>query len=217
MSDWEIRSVCLGQSRPFRDSEQSAIAKRAAAGPVMVTRLGLAGDEQADRVHHGGVDMAIHHYPHDHYAAWQSLLGDHPLLQADGAFGENISTDGLDEHSAAIGDRYRLGSALVEISQGRKPCWKLSHRFANPQLTAAVVSTGRAGWYCRVIEEGQVAAGDRLQLVERPCPDWTVARVFDLIVAGGYKRDRASLARLADLPALSAEWRRRALALAGEG
>ncbi|MFM5918465.1 MAG: MOSC domain-containing protein [Novosphingobium sp.] len=211
---FRVRSVNLGRAVLFRGAEESAIAKALASGPVAVTALGLAGDEQADPIHHGGPDMAVHHYPHDHYAWWKGLLGDHPLLDREGAFGENIGCAGLTEHQACIGDRYRLGTATVEISQGRKPCWKLSHRFGDPRVTSEVVSSGRAGWYYRVLEPGVVAAGDTLELLDRPHSEWTVERVFDLIVAGGHRRDPSALSDLAALEALSAEWRKRAAALA---
>lgn len=213
MQSWTVRSVNCGKVAAFRDDEPSAIAKLVQSGPVAVTRLGLAGDFQADRVHHGGPDMALHHYPRDHYGYWRGVVGDHPLLDGEGALGENISTLGLTEDQACIGDRFRLGTAVVEISQGRKPCWKLGHRLDDPRVTAEVVRTGKAGWYYRVVEEGEVAAGDRLELIERPHPDWSVARVFDLIVAGGHKVDPAGLAALDGLDVLSADWRRRAAAL----
>jgi len=213
MTSWTIGAVNCGTARPLRDDENSAIAKVPQAGPVAVGPLGLAGDEQADRVHHGGPDMALHHYPRDHYDYWRGLLGEHPLLAGEGAFGENLSTTGLLEREAAIGDRYRLGSALVEISQGRKPCWKISHRFDAPKLTASVVATGRSGWYYRVLEPGHVSVGSQLELLERPHPEWTVARVFGLIVSGTEPREAGVLRELADLGALSADWRRRAVGL----
>src|SRR3546814_365776 len=128
-------------------------AKTPATGPRAVTFLGIAGDEQADLSVHGGPDKAIHHYPRDHYAFWDDALGGHALLASPGAFGENISTSGLVEDAACIGDRYRLGSALVEVSQGRKPCWKLGHRFGLATVPATVVRTRRSGWYYRVLEE----------------------------------------------------------------
>ncbi len=122
----EILAVLLGQIRPFRgDDEPSAIGKLPVVHPVAVGPMGLAGDEQADRTVHGGIDKAIHHYPADHYDGWRAYLGDVPLLDTPGAFGENISTLGLDESSVFIGDRFRLGTALVEVSQARQPCWKL--------------------------------------------------------------------------------------------
>ncbi|MBA3941884.1 MAG: MOSC domain-containing protein, partial [Sphingopyxis sp.] len=151
---YAIDALLAGKARAFRGDEESAIAKDAVDGARRVGFLGIAGDEQADLTVHGGIDKAIHHYPRDHYRWWQHELGDHALLGAAGAFGENISTEGLVETEAAIGDRYRLGSALVEISQGRQPCWKLGHRFGIAGVPATVVKTRRSGWYYRVIEEG---------------------------------------------------------------
>ena len=213
---WIIRSLNLGTARPFRDDgTQSAIAKAPTDQPVAIGPLGLSGDEQADLTVHGGLDKAIHHYPHDHYAVWPDELGDHPLLRGEGAFGENVSTLGLTEDAACIGDRYRLGTALIEISQGRQPCWKLDHRFGHKGLSAAVIRTGRSGWYYRVIEPGRARAGDGLELVERPCPDWTVARVFTLLVGGGHRADPAALRALATEPLLAESWRNRAARLQG--
>jgi MOSC domain-containing protein YiiM len=210
-----IDAVLLGRALPFRGDEASAIAKAPAGAPVAVGPLGLAGDQQADHVHHGGRDKAIHHYPFDHYAFWRGEIGDHPLLSAPGGFGENISTLGLTDHDVCLGDRFRLGTALVEVSHGRQPCWKIGHRFQIPRLTAMVVETARAGWYYRVIEGGKVMAGDRLELVERSLPDWTIARLFDVLVAGGHKREAAALPMLAALPVLAEAWRARARSLIG--
>jgi MOSC domain-containing protein YiiM len=213
---WIIRSLNLGAARPFRDDgTQSAIAKVPTDQPVAIGPLGLSGDEQADLTVHGGPDKAIHHYPHDHYAAWPDELGDHPLLRGEGAFGENVSTLGLTEQAACIGDRYRLGTALIEISQGRQPCWKLDHRFGHKGLSAAVISTGRSGWYYRVIEPGSARAGEALELVERPRPAWTVARVFTLLVGGGHRKDPAALHALAAEALLAENWRHRATKLLG--
>ncbi len=205
--------MLTGKARPFRGEDQSAIAKHPVLGPVAIGPLGLAGDEQADRVHHGGLDMAVHHYPHDHYESWSMELGGHPLLDAPGAFGENISLDGFTEDSVHIGDRFRLGSALVEVSQGRQPCWKIDHKFARKGITARVIETVRCGWYYRVIEQGMVAQGDKFALEAPGHTDWSVARVFRLLYWKG--ADKAELAELAVLRALSQEWRDRASKLAG--
>lgn len=210
-----IRAVNLGKVTPFRDGEGSAIAKAPASGPIAIGPLGLHGDEQADRIHHGGPDKAIHHYPHDHYPHWRSVIGDHPLLASDGAFGENISTSDLVETTVCLGDRFRLGSALVEISQGRQPCWKLDHRFGQRGVMAEVVRSARSGWYYRVIEAGQAAAGDTIELVSRPLPDWSVARCFKLLVGGEHKDDPAAVRALAEQPVLAAPWRIRAAQLLG--
>lgn len=204
-----ILSINCGKALPFRDRETSAIGKAPVAGRVRVGRLGLAGDEQADLSVHGGPDKAIHHYPHDHYAWWREVLGEAPPLDAPGAFGENVTSEGLTEDRVCIGDRWRLGTALVEVSQGRQPCWKLDHRFGGAPVLARVVKSRRSGWYYRVIEEGEVEAGDVLELADRPYPGWTVARVFGLLIAGDHKRDREGLAALGDVAALAETWRAR--------
>jgi len=211
-----VLSVQCGKVKPFSGpGESSAIGKVAVEGPVAVTRLGLAGDEQADPVHHGGPDKAIHHYPRDHYAFWREALGDHPLLDEGGAFGENISTTGLTEEAICVGDRWRLGTALVEVSHGRQPCWKLDHRFGGVPVNALCVKNRNPGWYYRVIEEGQVAAGDEMELVGRPWPQWTVARVFGLLIAGDHKSDRAGLEALGEVEQLAEAWKTRHRQLLG--
>ena len=208
---WVVDALLTGKARRFGDrGEASAIAKSPVASPRRVGFLGIDGDEQADLSVHGGPDKAIHHYPRDHYPFWRERLADHTLLAAPGAFGENVSTTGLVESIVCVGDRFRLGSALVEISQGRQPCWKLGHRFGIASVPATVVSSGRSGWYYRVIEEGTVAAGEALDLIERPLPDWTVARVFTLLIGGAGKREPAALRALADMDALATNWRARA-------
>src|SRR3546814_13835997 len=131
-----IDALVTGESLRFgAKGEPSAIAKDCVRGPRAVGALGIAGDEQADLTVHGGPDKAIHHYPRDHYPFWAETLGGHPLLAAPGAFGENISTRGLIESTACLGDRYRLGSALIEIRQGRQPCWKRGATSGNPRGT----------------------------------------------------------------------------------
>ena len=213
---YTIDALLTGKARRFgAKGEPSAIDKRAVEGRRAVGALGIAGDEQADLSVHGGPDKAIHHYPRDHYDWWAETIGDHALLQDAGAFGENISTSGLTESAACIGDRYRLGSALVEISQGRQPCWKLGHRFGIATLPATVVTSRRGGWYYRVIEDGAVGAGDALELMERPLPDWSVERVFHLLIGGAGKREPAALRALAAMDLLAANWRARAEKLLG--
>ena len=213
---YTIDALLTGKARRFgAKGEASAIDKRAVEGRRAVGALGIAGDEQADLSVHGGPDKAIHHYPRDHYGWWAETIGDHALLQDAGAFGENISTSGLTESAACIGDRYRLGSALVEISQGRQPCWKLGHRFGIATLPATVVTSRRGGWYYRVIEDGAVGAGDALDLMERPLPDWSVEHVFHLLIGGAGKREPAALRALAAMDLLAANWRARAEKLLG--
>ncbi|KRA44213.1 MOSC domain-containing protein [Pseudoxanthomonas sp. Root630] len=177
-----IEDVLVGKAVPFtRAGSVSAIAKASVQGPQRVTTLGLASDEQGDLRVHGGPDKAIHHYPRDHYAPWREDVGLHPLLARAGAFGENISTTGMTEADVCLGDRFRLGSALVEVSQSRQPCWKLSDRFGIPDMARRVQDTGRTGWYYRVIEPGQVQQGDTIMLEARPYAAWPLSRFIDLL------------------------------------
>ncbi len=210
-----VLAILTGKvDQAFSPEEGSAIAKQAASGPLELTLAGFAGDEQADKVHHGGRDMAVHHYPAEHYGYWRSLMGEHPLLAHAGAFGENVSTAGLTEDAVCIGDRYRLGTALVEVSQGRKPCWKQGRRLGDPQIVSRMVRQRFSGWYYRVIVPGRVAAGDAMALTARVAPEWTVERVFALLIAGEGKHDPAALRALARLEVLSENWREKAASIA---
>ena len=215
MTSVQAFALLAGKARYLARGESSAIAKSPLQGPVRIGYLGLEGDEQADLRHHGGPDKALHHYPHDHYARWSEGKVGEPLLSAPGAFGENVATLGLIEDQVCIGDRFRLGSALLEISQGRQPCWKQGERLGWPALPALMVKERRSGWYYRVIEEGMTEPGETLSMVARPLPDWTVRRVFGLLIAGDHRSDPAALAELAEMDLLYAGWRRRAVKLMG--
>lgn len=216
----QIDTLLIGGPKPFRaDGEMSAMAREAVDRPVMLRKLGFEGDQVADPTVHGGVDKAVHFYPAEHYPKWIAHFAaeglSHPLLDRAGAFGENISASGLTEDKVRIGDRFRIGKALVEVAQGRQPCWKIDHHFGVHGLTGAVIKTGRCGGYFRVIEEGELAPGDRIKQVERASHDWTVERVFRLLIGGGHKMDgaKAELKALADLETLADSWRSRAAKL----
>lgn len=212
----EIAAVLTGVVAPFGPKgEPSGYRKAIRAGEVAVTAHGLAGDEQADVVHHGGVDKAIHHYALDHYPAWIAERPDlRDVLRQPGAFGENVASLGWKEEDICIGDRLSMGTAVVEVSQGRQPCWKLGHRFGDAAMLARVIETGRAGWYCRVITGGAIAAGDPVRLIERRHPQWTVARVFRILIARE-PTPLEEIAALADVPELSRSWRARSQAMLG--
>jgi MOSC domain-containing protein YiiM len=213
MSIWTIDAVCAGTARPFLGAETSAIEKRPQDGPVQIHTEGLAPDEQADRRVHGGPEMALHLYPRDHHAWWRERIGDHPVLDEPGGFGSNLAVSGLTEEDVRIGDRFRCGTALIEISQPRQPCWKIEHRFGHKGMVAAIIASGRCGWYFRVIETGEVAAGDRLERVASGAEAWSVARVFRALVAG--KASAEELAELAELAPLTPRLRERAAAKRG--
>ena len=177
-----VDALLAGKARTYtRPGTSSAIDKRPLAGAVRIGELGIEGDEQGDLRVHGGVDKAVHHYAFDHYALWREDLGALPMLEAPGAFGENISTRGLTEGDVCLGDRFALGDALLEVSQGRQPCWKLNDRFGVADMARRVQATGRTGWYYRVLRPGTARAGDVLALVERPHPGWTLQRLGVLL------------------------------------
>jgi MOSC domain-containing protein YiiM len=210
---WPVRAVLSGKAVFFARGEKSAIVKSPIAALGHIGFLGLDCDEQADPRYHGGPDKALHHYPFDHYADWVKSAPDQSLLSAPGAFGENISTFGLTEDDVCIGDQFRLGTASVEISQGRQPCWKQGVRLDWGALPALMVKQRRSGWYYRVLETGEVQAGDALTLLERPYPEWTVSRVFGLLIAGDHCKDPSGLQTLSTLPPLYDGWKQRAVDL----
>ncbi|MGY3944390.1 MOSC domain-containing protein [Aeromonas tecta] len=191
----------------------SAIHKRIVERPLWCSFAGLAGDEQSDQRHHGGPDRALHYYPADHYPwwqTWQSALG-LPTPRTSwqpAAFGENLSGLGLTEAQACIGDVYRLGGALVQISQPRSPCFKLNQRFGYAHFSQVMQLNGRCGWLLRVLEEGEVAPDAELQLVDRPYPELTVKRTADILF--NQTRNEAELQLLLGNPALSPNWRQHA-------
>lgn len=208
-----IEAVCTGTARPFHGAELSAFAKRPREGRVQIHAEGLAPDEQADRTVHGGPEQALHLYPLGHHAFWRGEIGDHPALDEPGGFGSNLAVTGLTEEMVHIGDRFACGTALIEVSRPRAPCWKIEHRFGHKGMVAAVIRTGRCGWYFRVIETGEVAAGDSLERIAIGAADWSVARVFRALTAG--KATPEELAQLAELPALSPYLRAKAAAKRG--
>lgn len=206
----EVFAICTGLPKPFNGAELSAIDKRPVEGPVTIRSFGIEGDMVADTKHHGGPDMAVHLYPHDHYAEWDAWLGGHDLLSAPAAFGENLMVDGLGEDGVHIGDRFRLGEALLEISQPRQPCWKIEHRFGRKGMVARIVKQHNCGWYFRVLEEGSAKAGDMLQRIETGHDQWTVARLFASLYDPAERADRGQLEEIANLERLCVPWREKA-------
>lgn len=206
MNSLQLDALLTGRAEPFtRPGSRSGIAKVPRQEALAVTTLGLAGDEQGDLRVHGGVEKAIHHYPREHYAAWLAELGEHPLLMQPGAFGENFSTTGWTEDDVCLGDLIRAGSALLQVSQGRMPCWKLSDRFGVANLALRVQQSGRTGWYYRVLQEGVVGVGDRLQVVERTHVDWPLSRLSAVLFD---KRVEPELLRECLALPLVPSWRR---------
>lgn len=209
-----IHEMFAGPVRPLGPGgHDSAIEKGAIAGPWTISRLGLAGDHQADLKHHGGPDKALHHYARDHYAYWREILCSRDVtpmarevLRQPPAFGENISTAGIVETQICIGDVVRIGGVTLQVSQGRQPCWKLNIRFDIPDMAVRVQTSGRTGWYYRVLEPGVIASGDGLLVHDRPHPDWPVSRATELLYTR--TRDFDALDAMSRLEGLAEGWRR---------
>jgi len=176
--------------------------KTPVSGSIFLSKINLEGDRQADLINHGGIDKAVLGYSADHYPKWRSelQLPEMPF----GAFGENLTITGLNEELACIGDIFHIGPVKLQVSQPRQPCWKLARRWRMHELTGLVIRNGRSGWYFRVLEEGSIEARMPVMLVERPNPDWTVARANHIL--HHMKMDLAATLELAAVPELADSW-----------
>ncbi len=172
----------------------SAIVKAPVTGPVRVAGVNLAGDDQADRRVHGGPDKAVYAYAREDEDWWADELG---AAVPSGAFGENLTTSGVDCSNAVIGERWRVGSTLLEVCQPRVPCFKLGLRFGDPGMLKRFAQASRPGAYLRIVEEGELAAGDAVELLDRPGHGVTIRLVADAMLL-----DERLLARALDAPQL---------------
>jgi MOSC domain-containing protein YiiM len=202
-----VVSVNVGRPRRMRwkgRDVETAIVKKPVEGRVPLRRLNFDGDRQADLTVHGGRAKAVYAYPIEHYPFWRAELGEEPPL---GAFGENLTVEGLPlEDEIAVGDRFRVGTAELVVTQPRLPCYKLGLRFGRDDMVKRFLHAGRSGYYLAVDVEGEVGAGDAIEFLARDPARVPVAEVTRV-----YARDRgdvAALERLATLQALPADWRR---------
>jgi MOSC domain-containing protein YiiM len=201
-----ILSVNVGLPRevPWRGrTVRTSIFKSPVAGPVLVRKLNLDGDRQSDLQVHGGTDMAVYAYPGEHYAFWRTVLPGAELPW--GAFGENLTTEGLLEDEVCIGDRIRCGPVEFVVTQPRLPCYKLGIRFGRQDIVKRFQRSGRTGFYLAVLGEGKIAAGCTL---ERIASGEASVRVTDVVrLYNSREPDRALLRRASELPALPEAWR----------
>ena len=198
-----ILSVNVGRPREFDyrgRAARSAIWKSPVSGRVAVRGVNLDGDDQADRQAHGGPDKAIYAYAVEDARWWTSEMG-RPFAHAE--FGENITTDGIEVNDALVGERWAIGSTVLEVSEPRVPCWRLGVRMNDPTFIRRFTQALRPGAYLRIVAEGDVGAGDAIRVLERPDHDLTVRDVFRI-----YTRDRDECGRLIDVPQISEAWKR---------
>jgi MOSC domain-containing protein YiiM len=182
---------------------QTAIFKEPVYGSVAINQLNLAGDRQADLTVHGGPEKAVYAYPAEHYEYWQKEL---PVASLSwGSFGENLTTKGVREDTLCIGDRLKVGSAVLMVTQPRIPCYKLDLRFGRDDMIKRFLTSGRSGFYLSVIEPGKVSAESEIQVVERDLNRVTVTDVMSLYL--GRTRDPELLERATTVTSLSQNWR----------
>ena len=200
-----VVSVNVSLPRPveFRGQAVStSIFKEPVGGRVLARRLSLEGDWQADLRSHGGLNKAVYAYPLEHYARWSEELGRDDLRP--GQFGENLTLEGLAEDGVRLGDVFRVGAALLQVTQPRYPCFKLGIKMGDPLFPRRFLASGRTGFYLRVLEEGEVGAGDTVELVEQ-ADALTVRALWHLVLVdqGVVQGARRALR----CPTLGREWR----------
>jgi MOSC domain-containing protein YiiM len=183
---------------------RTSIFKAPVAGRIHVRKINLDGDQQSDLTVHGGVDKAVYVYPSEHYAFWREDLPQGDLGW--GAFGENFTTEGeLDDSAVHVGDRFRGGSAEFVVTQPRIPCFKLGIRFGRADMVKRFLHSGRNGFYLAVAEEGEVAAGDSIEVVALDQNGVTIADIVQLYTSDTAKQEL--LQRVTELVALPESWR----------
>ncbi len=168
-----------GAANPMDREWTSAIFKEPVEGPIRAGKTGLAGDGQASQEHHGGPEKAVFAYSFDHYTYWQKEHGFTNITA--GGMGENFLMENVTEEMISIGDTFQIGEAVVQVSQPRQPCWKPARRFRIKTLALHLQETGKTGWYYRVLKEGLVEAGQPFTLIERPYPQWTIAKCNQIL------------------------------------
>ena len=198
-----VEAVNVGTPRPIERSngkvETSAIWKEPVSGRVAVRGVNIDGDDQADRNAHGGPHRALYAYAAEDTDWWQNELG---RELGPGTFGENLTLRGIDVTGARVGERWRIGTVLLEVTSPRIPCWKLAKKMGDPRFIKRFAQAGRPGAYLRIIEEGELQAGDEVEIVERPDHDVTLALFVE-----AYEHDRSLLPRLLEADALPDHWR----------
>lgn len=205
-------NLAVSATVPWRDGEvPTGIYKVPVDRPLDVHRDGATGDTVADLTVHGGPDKAIYAYPREHYPWWREHLG-HLPAQWDGwgLFGENLTTEGLAEDTVFIGDRFAVGTAVLEAAQPRQPCFKFVHKMGTPEAATLMIDSGRSGIYFRVVQAGQIAAGDAMTRIHRHPLEVSVRELTALLTHEAV--DGARLRQILEVDALTDGWRRRVLA-----
>jgi MOSC domain-containing protein YiiM len=203
ISEGKVLSVNVGGVRDFDYNgrpAKSAIWKSPVAGRIAVRGVNLAGDDQADRLAHGGPDKVVYAYAVEDARWWEQQIG-RPFEYAE--FGENLTTQGIEVNDALVGERWQIGDAVLEVSEPRVPCWRLGVRMNDKTFPRQFTKALRPGAYLRLIVEGTVGAGDEIRVIERPAHDLAIRDVFRI-----YTRDHDEIPRLLTAPQMSDSWKR---------
>src|SRR3954470_9059693 len=204
-----VLSVNVGTVREFEYSgrpAKSAIWKAPAVGRIAARGVNLAGDDQADRKAHGGRDKAVYAYAVEDLRWWEPEVG-RSLAYAE--FGENLTTEGIEVNDALVGERWEIGSALLEVAEPRVPCWRLGVRMEDEAFPRRFTKALRPGAYLRIVGEGDIGEGDQIRVAQKPDHGLTVRDVFRI-----YTQDRDQAPRLLAVPQLSEAWKRWAARMA---
>ncbi|BBB27014.1 MOSC domain-containing protein [Amphritea japonica] len=202
----QIEGIYIGQLATIGpDKTSTGIYKVFSEQQHEVTELGLSGDIQVDKRVHGGTEKAIYHYPAEHYALFKQALPHLSDSFVPGSIGENISTHGLLDSEVHIGDTFRLGSAIVQVSQPRRPCWKINQKYGNAHIAPFIMSEAISGWYYRVLETGQLKTGDSIEFLARLDNSVPVADIWQIFMERLERKDGKE--PIPKIPGLSDEWR----------
>jgi MOSC domain-containing protein YiiM len=204
----KVLSVNVGLPRRVLFNGQTvttAIFKDPVTGPVTLRKLNIDGDKQADLTVHGGLDKAVYSYPEEHYDYWSKQFPDMDFVW--GMFGENFTTEGLMEDAVNIGDHLQIGSAKLVATQPRMPCYKLGVRFGHMEIIRRFLASGRPGIYFRVLKEGKVQRGDKMEIVRRDENNVTVKDIVRLYVTRDHVDNIETMRRAIKISALPNGWK----------
>lgn len=190
-----------------REGQRTGIYKRNVPGPARVTFQGIEGDEHGDLRVHGGPEKAVHHYAAEHYARLAQAFPESACALIPGSLGENISARHLCERNVHLGDVFRVGSSLLQVSQPRSPCWKINHRFDADRMSMYVAQERITGWYYRVIEPGVIQAGDCVVLQDRQTDRFSIDQFWQVQLT--HRPSIEDLIELIAIPGLAQDWKRR--------
>jgi MOSC domain-containing protein YiiM len=205
MKSPRVVSIHSGKVAPLGpDGVPSGFVKHLIDQPVQVTALGIKGDEQADLSVHGGTEKAVYGYAMANYDEWRAEYPQHAKTLVPGGLGENLCIEGAREADLCVGDIQRIGGAQLQVCQPRQPCFKLALRFEDKMMPKAMIRNGRAGWYYRVLEPGEIAPGAPVRLEERPNADFSFARLVEISSFGN--ATQWELERMQRMEGLAVDW-----------